>query len=746
MGKIGKIARRTFLIGSVAVAGGVAFGYYKYKKPYPNPLKRGLQDGEAALTPYVLVKEDGVTIITPRGEMGQGVQSTLAALVAEELDIDWADVKIDHGPASKAYYNEAVLEEGLPISPLDESKRARRYRSVVPIVAKFMALQGTGGSSAMADGYEKMRVAGATAREALKRAAAKKWGVEAEDCRTQSGVVIGPDGRRAAYGELAAEAANVKLPKTVELKPKSEWKILGRSVPRLDQAGKVTGTAKFAADIRLPGMKFATIKTNPFLGGEMISYDASAAEGVKGFDRIIEIDGGVAVIADNSWSAMQAADLIEFKWGSAPYPAELSGHFDAVAKAFDNKKFDSRFRDDGDVEDALKSGEVLSGEYRAPYVAHATMEPLNAAAQLKDGRFDIWVGHQTPTDVLAVAKDITGLPEKDIYIHTQIMGGGFGRKSEPDFPAFAAQIAVAMEGTPVLMTWSREEDMTHDVYRPLAMGRFRASIEDGKAAALDFSVSSPSVLASGAARGGPNIPGSDLTIAQTIWDQPYDIPNYRATAYRAPELLPIGAWRSVGASQNAFFQESIIDELAHAAGRDPMDFRLDMINHDRCKSVLATVKDMSGWTRQLPEGHARGVAFCMSFGVPTAEVVEIAQTDQGIKIVRVFAAADVGTALDPRNVEAQIMSGVIFGLSAAMMSEITVEGGQVAQTNFHDFELMRMYQAPDIQIKVLELGDRVRGIGEPGTPPAAPALANAIFALTGQRLREMPFNKFVDFA
>lgn len=746
MGVIRTVTRRTFLVGTAAVTGGAAFGIHTLNQPFPNPLETNLKDEEAALTQFVLVNADGVTIVTPKGEMGQGVQSTWAALVAEEMDLNWADVKIEHGPPSKAYYNEAILEEGLPFSSLDDGMVPNLLRSnIVPLVAKIMTMQVTGGSSATADGFDKMRVAGATAREALKLAASKRLGTKVSNLTTANGHVIFGE-TKLSYASLAADAAKVKLPKAVKLKPQSEWKLLGKSLPRLDMKAKVTGTADFAPDLRFEGMKFATVKRNPHLGAAMNSFDDSAALAVNGVEKTVPLVDGLIVIADNTWTAFKAANLITFDWAKAEYPDNTEGHYDVVRAAFD-KKVDSQSLDKGNVEKALEEAEgTIEAEYKAPYLAHACMEPVNATALLSNGRLDVWCGNQDPLSAQAAAANAAGLTPENVHIHTQFMGGGFGRKSEIDFTEVATHAAMAMEGTPVQVMWSREEDMTHDFYRPIAMGRFKAALQDGKPHAFDLKVACPSIMDSGAQRGGPALPGPDITSAMTIWDQPYDIPNYRASAYRADALLPIGSWRSVGGTQNAFFHESMVDELAHHGNLDPMAMRLDMMNNDVCKTVLTSVKAMSGWGRKLPNDHAMGCAFVLSFGVPTAEVIEIQQTPAGIKVINVWIAADVGIALDPGNIEAQIFGGLNYGLAAAMMGEINVKDGKVVQTNFHDYDGLRLYQAPKVEIKILENGKHIRGIGEPGTPPAAPALGNAIFALTGKRLREMPFNKFVQFA
>lgn len=747
MGRAATITRRTLLIGSAAIAGGVVFGYWKYRTPYENPLLDGLSDNAAALTPYVRIDQQGITIIAPRAEMGQGVHTTLAALVAEELDVDLHDVQIEHGPASKAYFNGALMEEGVPFAPTDTSWKAETMREFTHVPAKFLALQITGGSSSIPDAWVKMRSAGAAARQVLTRAAAERLGVDAGDLETQSGAVIAPDGTRIPYSELAIAAATIEPPAEPALKPPSEWRLLGKSLPRIDMLEKSTGTAEYSIDVRLPGMLHATVRTNPRLGGTMAGFDGSRAESMPGVRQLLALDDGVAVIASNTWYAFKAADAISFDWGDAPYPATTAGLLESIEASFADEYEDSQFRDDGDVEKAMIEADVLEGEYRVPFLAHATMEPMNATARLWDGQLDIWVGTQFPTQVVKDAAAITGLDADAIRVHTTWMGGGFGRRSEMDYIKQAVSIAAAVEGTPVKMTWTREEDMTHDVYRPAAIAHFRGTVADGRPTALDLRLSTLSVTESQMGRIGMlPPPGPDTSIVQSAWDQPYAIPNYRVTGYRTPAMLPVGYWRSVGASQNGFFHESVIDELAHASGNDPLDMRLAMMTHGPSRAVLEAVAELSNWGSDLPDGHARGVAFVLSFGVPVAEVIEVADTGNGVRIVNAWAAVDVGTALDPANIEAQVQSGINFGLAAAISGEITIGDGRIQQTNFHQFDAIRMNQAPAITVRVLENGDRIRGIGEPGTPPAAPALANAIFAATGRRIRELPLSKHVRFA
>ncbi len=744
MGRVMKIARRGFLFGSVALIGGVAFGWYRYATPHGNPLESGLGAGEATLNPYVLIDANGVTVIAPRAEMGQGIHTTLAALVAEEMDLDWSTIRVIHGPASKAYYNAAILGEGVPFAPTDDSRLANTVRGAMDIPAKFLGLQITGGSSSIPDAYEKMRLAGAAARMALVEAAAARLNIPAAQLSTENGAVIAPDGTRIPYPDLAVDAARIDLRSEPALKPRESWRLLGRTLPRTDMLAKVTGTETFAIDLRLPGMRFATVRTNPRLGGAMLSYDAGVAESMPGVERIVPLENGVAVVATNTWIAMQAAATITFDWGAAPYPATSAEMADILRASFTPDHLDSTNRDDGDVDAALPP-DAFTAEYTVPHLAHATMEPMSTAALLKDGHLTIWSGHQLPTQILKEAPEMTGLPPEAITVETLPMGGGFGRRAEMDIVRQAIIVAQAIEGTPVLVSWSREEDMTHDFYRPAAIARVRASVADGRITAFDFATACPSVVSSQMGRIGISLPGPDGTIVQGAWEQPYRLPNHRVTGYRAPPMAPLGSWRSVGASQNAFFHETAMDELAHLAGVDPIEFRLSQIDHAPSRTVLETVAELSGWGSTTP-GRAKGVAFCLSFGVPTAQVIEVEDTPNGLRMTGAWIAADVGTALDPGNIEAQLQGAMIYGLSAAIRGEITFADGMVEQTNFWDYEPMRLSQCPPIRVQVLQNQTHIRGIGEPGTPPAAPALGNAIFALTGQRLRDLPFVRAVTFA
>lgn len=746
--KLATITRRTLLISSVAIAGGVAFGYWKFKQPYDNPLEKNLGDNEAAITPYILINRDGISIVVPRGEMGQGVQTTLAAMVAEELDVTLSEIKVIHGPASSAYFNFASIEENLPFSAIDNSWLANTARDVAIVPAKFLGLQATGGSSSVADAFDKMRTAGAAAREVLVKAAAQQLEVSVASLSTNNGNVIDQNGTSIPYSELALIAAGIEPSSNPPLKPKSQWRILGKSQARVDVIAKSTGTAEYGIDVELPNMLFASIKVNPHLQAGMNSFDASKALTMPGVKKVFAVDNGVAVIATNTWYAFQAVNTIEFDWQSATYPNDTQGHINAIKNSFNDDLLDSQRRNDGNVEKALSNAaeQVIKGEYLVPYLAHAPIEPMNATAWVRDGKIDIWVGNQLPTQIVKNAIAITGFSEDKVNVHTMLMGGSFGRRFGNDYINQAIKIAQEMTGTPVKLTWTREEDTTHDRYRPMAMARFTAAIDDNGPTAVDLEIAATSIAESFNADIGLPSPGPDAGIVQGAWDQPYIIPNYRVTGYRTPSALPVGYWRSVGASHNGFFHECMIDEIAHAKGLDPLQMRLDLIEHAPSRGVLEAVAELSNWPSELPKGQGRGIAFSMSFGVPVAQVIDVAIQNNKVKVINAYAAVDVGTALDPRNIEAQVSGGLIFGLSAAMTGEITIEDGKIQQTNFHAYTTMRIHETPEIKVKILENGDKIRGIGEPGVPPAAPALANAIFAATGQRIRTLPLNKSIGFA
>ncbi|MGX9350941.1 molybdopterin cofactor-binding domain-containing protein [Shimia sp. W99] len=745
MGKVGKIARRSFLIGSAAVLGGVAFGVYRVKTPYANPLENGLTAGAATFNPWVVIDGEKITLIGPHGDKGQGVAHSQALLIAEEMDLELGQFETSFGKPDKAYWNTAMAEEGVPFMATDTGMVAESMRGVMGGVMKLIGLQGTGGSTSMPDSFDKLRRAGAIARETLKAAAAQETGINTTALKTEAGHVVLPDGRKLSYQSLAGAAAGIEPVTKVTLRRPDQWRLIGKPTQRLDIVAKSTGTQIYGIDVEIPGAVKAAVQTNPRQGGGLNSFDASQARSMRGVKDVVEVTGGIAVIADNTWRAIRAAEAVECDWGKAPYPSEQDGHWAAIEASFSEDKLDKTWRDEGDVDAALSSGAEVEAEYRVPYVAHAPLEPLNATVLVEEDGVTVWTGHQFPRLLQQLVGAITGHDAEQVNFINHYMGGSFGHRLEFEHVKQAAEIASKMRGTPVKLTYSREEDFAHDFPRHPGMARARGAVRDGKVEALDLQVAMPSVTTSQMGRAGLPVPGPDSQIAAGAWNNPYGLPHFRMRAYRVEELAPVSSWRSVGASAGGFFFDCALDELIHAAGADPMEERIRLMQHEVSRKVLEAVAEMSDWGSPLAAGKGRGVAFVESFGVPTAEVIEVSATDAGIRIDKVWVAAEVGTVIDPVNFENLVQGGVVFGLGHAINCEITYADGMAEQRNYDSFEGMRLYQCPEIEVRGLENGDTVRGIGEPPVPPAAPALANAIFAATGQRIRELPLYHHINF-
>ncbi|MDP2493093.1 molybdopterin-dependent oxidoreductase [Shimia thalassica] len=745
MASIGKIARRSFLIGSAAVVGGVAFGVYKVKTPYENPLEDELASGATTFNPWVVIDGDKITLIGSHGDKGQGVAHSQATLIAEELDLEFGQFETSFGQPDKAYWNTALADEGVPFPSTDDGFTAETMRGIMGGVVKLMGMQITGGSTTIPDSFDKLRRAGAIARETLKAAAAQKSGINTTALKTEAGHVILPDGTRLSYQELAPIAATLDPVTDVALRDPGQWRLIGKPTQRIDIVAKSTGTQTYGIDLDIPGQVHAAVKVNPRQGGAMKGYDASAAKDMRGVSNVVEITGGVGVIADNTWRAIQAVNAIDFDWDEAPYPAEQDQHWEEIGKSFVDDRLDKKWRDDGDTDAALAAGTPLNAEYRAPYVAHAPLEPLNATVLVEEDGVTVWAGHQIPRQLQVLVAQITGHEAEQVTFVNQFMGGSFGHRLEFDNIKQATEIANLMRGTPVKLTYSREEDFAHDYPRHIGMARGAGTVKDGKVEAIDLQVAMPSVIESQMGRAQMPVPGPDSQIVAGAWNNPYALANYRMRGYRVPQLAPVSSWRSVGASANGFFFDCFLDELIHEAGADPMEERIRLMGHETSRKVLEAVAEMSSWGGALGPNKGRGVAFVESFGVPTAEVIEVTNTEDGIRIDKVWVAADVGTVVDPVNFENLVQGGVVFALGHAINSEITYADGMAEQANYWDAEGMRLHQCPEIFVKGLEHGAKVRGIGEPPVPPAAPALANAIFAATGQRIREMPFNKHIDF-
>lgn len=745
MSRLATLTRRSFLIGSSAIAGGVAFGAYMYKQEGENPLLADLQNNEAAITPYVKITTEGITLITPRADSGQGVYSVQAALIAEELDVELDQVSLDPGPPSATYYNTALSHEAAAFMvPIAGPARTAAAKGV-DAAMKFIGLQITGGSTTVPDQYEKLRKAGAVARETLKAAAALRTGVDATLLKTENGAVLFPDGTSLPYTELALETTEVEPVQDVKLKTPAQWRLVGKPMLRTDIVGKSTGTIDYGIDLKVENMVHATVLLNPAQGGSMNSFDATEAEAMRGVKSVVPITGGVAIIANNTWRAFQAAKAIKANWGKTSIPDTMDEHWQALSDSFTAESQDHQQQKYGDVETEFAEGNFIEAEYRAPYLAHAPMEPLNAIVQITNAGATVWTGTQIPRFIQNNVAKIAGIEPDQVTVHAANMGGSFGHRLEDEVVKQATEIAMQMKGTPVKLIYSREEDMLHDFTRQIAMARMKGKVKDGKVDTYDLSIAMPSVIVSQMGRQGLSAPGPDSQISAGAWDQALAIPNHRITAYRAAELAPISSWRSVGASSNGFFYNAGLDELIHEAGADPLEERLRLCKDDVARKVLEAVAEMSNWDGPLGDGKGRGIAMTQSFGVHCAEVIEVTNTPQGIKIDNVWVAADVGRVVDPVNFDNQVKGGVVWALGHAMNCEITYTNGIADQDNYHVFEGMRLYQCPNIEVRGLENNDHITGIGEPPVPPASAALASAIFAATGTRLREMPFNKFVDF-
>ena len=744
MSRLGKIARRTFLVGSVAIAGGVAFGTYMVRRPHANPLEDGLAAGEATFNPWVKISADEITLITTHADIGQGAVWMQAMLIAEEMDLEPGQFVTDFGQPSPAYYNTAMADEGVPFRSTDRSFQAETMRTVMGSVIKLLGMQGTGGSSSVPDSFDKLRKAGAVARETLKKAASEETGIAVASLKTESGAVVLPDGSRIPYTELAARAATVDPVRDVALRDPSQWRFIGKDTQRTDIVAKSTGTQDYEIDLRMDGMVHAALRINP-RKAPITGYDAETALQMRGVKKVVEVTNGVAVIADNTWRAITAANEIELELAPAAYPAEQEDHWKAIAASFTEERLDAEWRNDGAVEDALAQGDAISAEYRAPYVAHQPMQPLGAVIKVTDDVVEVWTGHQIPRFLQQQVAQITGHEADQVILYNQYSGGSFGHRLEFAHVKWAVEIANQMRGTPVSLTMSREEDFAQDFPRQISIARGQGTVSGGKVESLDLQIASPSVIRSQMGRIDMSVPGPDPQIPAGAWNAPYALENFRVRAYAVPELAPVSSWRSVGASTAGFFMESMFDELVHAAGADPIEERIRLCDNDVARKVLEAVAEMSGWGSDLGADRGRGVAMVESFGVPTAEVIEVTNTEDGIRIDKVFVVADVGRVVDPVNFDNHVKGAVVWGLGHAMNCEITYSDGIPEQDNFHSAEGMRMHQCPEIIVKGLENADVIRGIGEPPVPPAAPALANAIFAATGTRLREMPFYNHIAF-
>lgn len=744
MSRLGTITRRGFLVGTAAIGGAAIFGTYLAARPHANPLAEGLPEGAVTFNPWIRIDSKSITLMTPHAEIGQGAGHMQALLMAEELDLDPDQFETDVGVPAAAYYNAAFGKDAAEIFSALVPLPATVLQALLSPAMKLVGLQATGGSTSVPDSWVKLRSAAASARETLKLAAAREYGLRAADLTTRSGAVELPDGQRLPYQALAAAASGIRPVQNVPLRGPDRWRYIGQPTARRDMAAKSTGAPIFGIDQRVAGMVHAALRTNP-RRGPMLGYDAAKAREMPGVKDIVEVANGVAVVADSTWRAFKAVNAIRFDWGPAPYPAEQAEHWARAEASFSEERFQAVWRDDGKVDAA--GGDEITARYRAPYIAHQPLEPLNAIVTVTDDAVDILSAHQQPTSLQTVAAAITGHDPQRVRFRNLPAGGAFGHRLEFEHIKRAVEIADRMRGTPVKLTYSREEDFAQDFPRHLAVARARGAVSEGQVTGIAIDVAAAPVIQSQSTRAGMPLAGPDSQIVAGVFTAPYgNLGGFRVRGYAVPDIAPTSSWRSVGASFGGFFLESFLDELIHAAQADPVAERLRLIDDPVSRRVLETCADRAGWTGPArPQGRFAGVALVHSFGVPVAEIVEIEPTARGMRLHNVWVVADPGTVVDPVNIENQIQGGVVWGLGHAMNSEITYRDGMAEQTNYHAAPGMRYDQCPQIHVRVLQNNRAIRGIGEPPVPPAAPALGNAIFAATGQRLRETPFNKFVDF-
>lgn len=754
MREVKNSSRRRFVFGAVAAAGVlvVGWGALPARQRVNGTLALPLTGGALALNGWVGLAPDGtVTVAMARSEMGQGVHTALPMLVAEEMDVPLAAVRLVQAPLDKIFGNVAMLKDGLPFHPDDDGRLKAGAQWIVGKVAREVGLVITGGSSSVKDAWGPMREAGATARAMLVAAAAGQWNARAADCRTEDGFVIHADGRRLAYGALAAAAAT-SAPGEIRLKAPREFRLIGRPQPRRDTPSKVNGRAVFGIDVRPEGLLYAAVRMAPVIGGTLAGVDADVALKMPGVVGVVDFSAalgphsgagaGVAVVARTWWQAKSAAQALPLRWNDGAHAGLSSAAVYAQFAAALNAEAGQVYHSAGDM-DAVEGkaagvARTVSAEYRAPYLAHAAMEPVNCTAQCKDGKVYVWAPTQSPGFAVRAAAEAAGVDLEHVVLQVTMLGGGFGRRLDVDMVSQCVAVARRSNGAPVQMIWSREDDTTHDVYRPAALARFVATLDAaGNVLGYDNKSASGSVSHQFFKRnlGLPAV-GPDKTTAEGEFDLQYDMPNLRVSHVIVDSAVPLGYWRSVGHSHNAFFKESFIDELAHAAGKDAVAFRRALLRrHPRHLAVLDAAVARAG---AAPEGRAHGVALHQSFGTIVAQVAEVTVEGTRIRVHRVVCAIDCGIAVNPNIIAQQAESGIVFGLSAALYGAVTIKDGKVGQTNFHDYPVARMNEAPLVETIIMPSAEHPEGMGEPATPPIAPAVANAVFKLTGKRLRSLP--------
>ncbi len=754
--------RRNWVLTALAVPGALAIGWgvmppaqrQQTAKPLP------ARAGEHAFNGWVKIHTDGqTTVMLAKSEMGQGVSTALAMVLADELDADWAQVRMAQSPIDGIYGSVSALVDGLPFHPDSQGLLRETVEWLTAKTARSLGLMMTGGSSSIKDLWGPMRQAGAAARQMLVATAAQQWGVPADQCSTANGRVLHAASQRSVgYGELAAKSATQTVPEKPVLKTAEQWRLIGQPMGRLDGAAKSTGKANYGIDTAPEGLLYASVRLCPTRGGSVANGDADTARGMPGVVAVgfatpaAGSTGGVLVVADRPWRAKRAAAALKPEWNHGAAQAFDSAQaLQRMAQALDTAK-GFAYWSEGDADAALTgAAKTVRADYTAPYLAHQTLEPANCTVQVagegSGATVTVWAPTQMPGLARLAAARVAGVDQSQVTVHVTELGGGFGRRLESDFVAQATQAALLVRGKPVQLLYSREDDTRHDFYRPACASRWVAGL-DASGRLLGVRATSvgqaivPQVLerVTGLPGGGP-----DKTTAEGAFDQPYEWPAGRI-AHEAISLpLPIGFWRAVGHSHQAFFKESFVDELAHAAGRDPLAYRLDLLKkHPRHAALLQKAAALAGWgtaPAAAPDGAkvARGLALHQSFGSIVAQVAEVSVSkERQLRVHRVVAVIDCGTVVNPNIVRQQMESAIIFGLSAALYGEVTVQAGQVQPGNFGDAPVLRLNECPQIVTDLMPSTAHPEGVGEPGTPPIAPAVANALFALTGQRLRSLP--------
>ena len=705
------ITRRGFVKASAAATGGLAMGFHM---PLMASALRPWEIDETGTEInawLVIAPDDTVTIRVAQSEMGEGVFTALPMIVAEELDCDWSRVQAEYASANRSLRENRVYDR-----------------------------MGTGGSRAVRHSRPYLQQAGASARERLKQAAAEQWGVERADLTTDAGRVMhAASGRSARYGELATAAAAVKLAEEPAIRTPDQFRMLGTPTNRLDVPAKVDGSAVFGIDVRVPGMVYATIAACPVWGGTLASVDPAPARRMKGVRDVLRFDDAVVVVADTFWHAKQGLDALAPEWDTGEHgSASSAAMLDDFRASLDDKGVIAH--EEGDAYGALQTAATtIEADYDAPYLAHLAMEPVNCTVHMQDDRIDVWTGAQNPESVLGAVAEITDRPPEQIHVHNCFLGGGFGRRSMPDFARRAAQVALRVDA-PVQVIWTREEDTRTGHYRPLAAFRFKAGFDaEGAPVAFMNRSATHSILAGLR----PEIVESGLDGSSTegLENQPYGIPNQSIEHHLKRTHVPVWFWRSVGSSQNAFAMECFVDEMAAAAGSDPLGFRRMLLaEHPEILSVLNVAAGKADWGRELPRGTGRGIAVHESFGSICAQVAEVTVSRDGkVKVDRIVSAIDCGNVINPRTIEEQVESAIVYGLSAALWGRVEIRDGRVVQDNFDDNRVLKIAEAPRMETHLaLAGGDKWGGVGEPGLPPVAPAVVNAIFAVTGKRIRSLP--------